>query len=59
VKAKQALIDQGLQYEEIILGKDATTVSLRAITGRTTVPQVFIGGKHIGGSEELDNYFAQ
>ncbi|KJG09571.1 glutathione peroxidase [Photobacterium kishitanii] len=54
VKAKQNLIDKGLQYEEIILGKDATTVSLRAITGRSTVPQVFIGGKHIGGSEELE-----
>ncbi|MCV5233309.1 glutathione peroxidase, partial [Escherichia coli] len=37
-------------------GKDATSVSLRAITGRTTVPQVFIGGKHIGGSEELETY---
>jgi glutaredoxin-like protein len=55
-KAKQALIDQGLQYEEVILGKDATSVSLRAITGQTTVPQIFIGGKHIGGSEELDKY---
>lgn len=53
-KAKQNLIDAGLQYEEVILGKDATSVSLRAITGRTTVPQVFIGGRHIGGSEELE-----
>ncbi|EGR5926955.1 glutathione peroxidase [Vibrio parahaemolyticus] len=59
VKAKQALIDAGLQYEEIVLGKDATTVSLRAITGATTVPQVFIGGKLIGGSEALDSYLAE
>lgn len=55
-KAKQMLIDQGLQYEEVILGKDATTVSLRAISGRATVPQVFIGGRHIGGSEELESF---
>ena len=55
-KAKQNLIDHGLQYEEVILGKDATTVSLRAITGKTSVPQIFIGGKHIGGSEELERY---
>lgn len=55
-KAKQALIDSALKFEEIVLGKDATTVSLRAITGRMTVPQIFIGGKHIGGSEELDDY---
>ena len=53
VKAKQNLIDKGLQYEEVVLGKDATTVSLRAITGRSTVPQVFIGG-----SEELETYLA-
>ncbi|MFB9136466.1 glutathione peroxidase [Vibrio sp. AK197] len=58
-KAKQALIDHDLQYEEVILGKDATTVSLRAISGRTTVPQIFIGGRHIGGSEELDTYLNQ
>ena len=55
-KAKQNLIDKGLQYEEVVLGKDATTVSLRAVSGRSTVPQVFIGGKHIGGSEELEAY---
>ncbi|WP_413112776.1 glutathione peroxidase [Thaumasiovibrio sp. DFM-14] len=58
-KAKQQLIDNGIQYEEVVLGKDATTVSLRAITGRDTVPQVFIGGQHIGGSEELDTFLNQ
>ena len=55
-KAKQLLIDNNMQYEEVVLGKDATSVSLRAITNQTTVPQVFIGGKHIGGSEQLDAY---
>ncbi|KDM90607.1 glutathione peroxidase [Photobacterium galatheae] len=55
-KAKQNLIDHGLQFEEVILGKDATSVSLRAITGQSTVPQVFIGGRHIGGSEALETY---
>ncbi|MGL5101961.1 MAG: glutathione peroxidase [Plesiomonas sp.] len=55
-KAKQMLMDRHIAFEEIILGKDATTVSLRAISGRTTVPQVFIGGKHIGGSDDLETY---
>ncbi len=55
-KAKQNLIDKGLQYEEVVLGKDATTVTLRAVTGRSTVPQIYIGGRHIGGSEELEAY---
>ncbi|WP_427981950.1 glutathione peroxidase [Agarivorans sp.] len=57
-KAKQLLIDKGLAYEEIILGTDATSVSLKAISGRSTVPQVFIEGKHIGGSDELEAHFA-
>ena len=58
-KAKQLLQDRGLAYEEIVLGKDATTTSVRAMTGKTSVPQVFIGGQYIGGSEELAAYLAQ
>jgi glutaredoxin len=27
-----------------------------AITGRGTVPQVFVNGKHIGGLEELERW---
>ena len=57
-KAKQLLIDNNLNYEEIVLGKDATSVSLRAISNQSTVPQIFIGGKHIGGSEELERYLS-
>ncbi|MFS2225220.1 glutathione peroxidase [Pantoea sp. B65] len=56
-KARQMLLDRGIQYEEIVLGLDATSVSLRAITGRATVPQVFIGGRHIGGSDDLEQFF--
>lgn len=55
-RAKKMLTDRGLKYEEIILGQDASTVSLRAVSGRTSTPQVFIDGKHIGGSEELEAY---
>lgn len=57
-KAKTLLAEKGLQFEEISLGKDATLTSLKAITGHDTVPQVFIGGKHIGGSDDLESYFA-
>lgn len=57
-KARNLLDEKGLAYEEIVLGKDATMTSVRAITGRTTVPQVFIGGKHIGGSDDLEKHFA-
>lgn len=57
-KAKQLLLERGIQYEELVLGQDATIVSLRAISGRATVPQVFIGGRHIGGSDDLETYLA-
>jgi len=58
-KAKKALQDKGWSYEEIVLGKDATVTSVRAITGKMTAPQVFIGGKYIGGSEDLEAYLAK
>ena len=53
-KAKQLLRSEGFQFEEIVLGNDATFTSIKAITGQETVPQVFIGGKHIGGSDDLE-----
>jgi glutaredoxin-like protein len=51
--AKAALREHGLAYEEIVLGQDASYVSLEAITGATTVPQVFINGARIGGHDDL------
>lgn len=58
-KAKALLSEKGYQYEEIVLGQDASLTSLKAISGRETVPQVFIDGSHIGGSEDLEAFFAQ
>jgi glutaredoxin-like protein len=55
-KAKAALKEKGLKYEEIVLGEDITTSSLKAVAGATSVPQVYINGTHIGGSEELLAY---
>jgi len=55
-RAKQMLDEHGLEYEEIVLGRDVTTRSLRAMTGAATAPQVFIDGKLIGGSEALAAY---
>lgn len=57
VKAKKLLAEHGYDFEEIVLGKSASLTSLKAITGRETVPQVFIGGSLIGGSDELEKYF--
>lgn len=58
-KAKNLLREKGIKFEEIIMGVNATFTSLKAVSGRETVPQVYIGGKHIGGSEDLEAYFAK
>lgn len=57
-QAKQILSEHKMDYDEITLGSHAATRSVRAITGQETVPQVFIDGEHIGGTEALENYFA-
>ena len=56
VKAKAMLTEKNIAFEEIVLGKDATSVSVKAISGNTTVPQVFFDGKNIGGSDDLENF---
>jgi len=56
INAKEMLTDNNMDYEEIVLGDDASLRTVRAITGYETVPQIFIEGTHIGGSEELETY---
>lgn len=54
VRAKALLKDKGLAFEEIELGSNGLSLSsLRAVSGVATTPQVYIGGKHIGGADEL------
>lgn len=53
-KAKAALTDAGLGYEELVLNRDYTSRTLLAVAGKDAVPQIFINGEHIGGAEELD-----
>jgi len=55
-RAKALLKEHGLDFEEIVLGKEVTTRSLQAVTGATTVPQVYIDGQLVGGSEALAAY---
>ncbi len=57
-KAKLMLSEKGMKYEEIPIGKTVTTRTLLAVTGKATVPQVFIGGRHIGGSEDLEKFLS-
>jgi glutaredoxin-like protein len=58
-RAKELLRGNGIVFEEVTLGKGITTSALRAVSGKGTAPQVFIGGRLVGGSEELEQYFAR
>ena len=54
VRAKTALTDAGIRFEELLLNRDYTDTTLRAVAGSTSVPQVFINGKHIGGADATE-----
>ena len=58
-KAKDLLTERGIDFEELMLNRDYTDQTLRAVTGQTTFPQVFIGGTHIGGADELETWLAK
>jgi glutaredoxin-like protein len=58
VRAKGMLRDAGIEFEELVLNRDFSESTIRAVSGKATVPQVFINGERIGGSEELEAYLA-
>lgn len=54
-RAKHLLETKGVEYKEIVVdfgGPDKETMIQRA-NGRMTVPQIFIGDRHIGGCDDL------
>lgn len=53
--AKRLLQKKGADYTEIDVSQDPdlrAKMTQRA-NGRRTVPQIFIGGQHVGGSDDL------
>lgn len=53
-KAKGMLRDADIDFDELVLNKDYTNHALRAVAGVDMVPQVFINGQLIGGSDKLE-----
>ncbi len=53
-KAKDLLKDAGIDSEDLMLNRNFSDRTLRAITGETSYPQIFINGQHIGGADELE-----
>lgn len=55
VRALKLLAGKGVAVEEhdITMGGPSRVEMIQRSDGRTTVPQVFIDGRHIGGSDDL------
>jgi len=58
VHAKELLRNAGIEYEELVLNRDYTDRSLRAIATSASVPQVFVNGNLIGGADALENWLS-
>lgn len=54
VMAKRLLTQKGVAIEEIRVDEDqARREEMMRITGRRTVPQIFVGETHVGGYDDL------
>jgi glutaredoxin 3 len=53
-RARSLLTDKGIAFEEIdVDAVPGARDEMMARSGRSTVPQIFIGTRHVGGCEEL------
>jgi len=55
-RAKALLGDLGFDYAEIPLHHTIRSKVVGAVTGKGTVPQIFIDGNYIGGADELEQW---
>ena len=52
--AKRLLQSKGVAYEDVAVDSDELRrAEMMQRSGRRTVPQIFIGEKHVGGFQEL------
>ncbi len=53
-RARQLLAEKGASFTEIDVDQVAgSRAEMQQRSGRTSVPQIFIGGQHIGGYDDL------
>ena len=53
-RARELLRDKGMTFTEIDVEMvPGSRDQMRARTGRTSVPQIFVGDHHIGGYDEM------
>jgi glutaredoxin-like protein len=56
-RAKATLKANGIAFHEIVQDQRINSSVLRAVSGQSTWPQVFIGGKLIGNADAVDAHF--
>jgi len=60
VKAKRMLNSKGIRYEERNISNSWSKQQLlESVPDAKTVPQIFLHGKYIGGSDALEKYFEE
>ena len=54
-RAQELLDQKGVEYETYILewGSPLRDEMIKRANGRSTVPQIFINGEHVGGCDDL------
>ncbi len=53
-RAKALLRDKGVAYEEVdVMATPGARDKMIDRTGRTSVPQIFVGDTHVGGCDDL------
>jgi len=54
IRAERLLNKKGVQVEKILIDNQPEEMTkMIEITGRRTVPQIFIGERHVGGYDDL------
>lgn len=55
ISAKNLLTEKGVAFSEVDIERkpEARAEMIQKAGGRTTVPQIFIGERHVGGCDDL------
>jgi peroxiredoxin/glutaredoxin len=58
-RAKALLTERGIRFDVVHLGDELTMQGVKAASGGTTVPQIFVNGELIGGSDQLADFLGR
>ena len=52
--ARMLLTKKGIDFEDVLINVDADKrEEMERLSGRRSVPQIFVGDRHVGGFDEL------